>query len=425
MQLENLYQAFRNSSGVCTDTRKITKNCLFFALKGDTFNGNEYAEEALEKGALFAVIDEEKHHKPGKTILTEDVLTTLQTLAKYHRQQLAIPVIALTGSNGKTTTKELIYAVLSEKFRAQATIGNLNNHIGVPLTLLALQDDTEIAVVEMGANHPGEIDMLSNIINPNYGYITNFGKAHLEGFGSLKGVIKAKTELYRYLKKHDEKVFINGNDDVQLAHSEHMNRMLFGTDTSDFPIRLMDSEAELVVEFQGVSIHSQLTGRYNYENIAAAIAIGAYFGIPVESIKKGIENYTPKNNRSQIITQGSNTIIMDAYNANPTSMRAALESFKNLDSKNKIIFLGDMFELGPDAFTEHQNIVDMLSENFIGRTYLVGEYFAQTYTNNPFIERFKTFESLKTEIEQNPPQYAHILIKGSRGMALERLLDLL
>lgn len=426
MDTEHLYRLFLESSGVCTDTRKITPNCIFFSLKGENFNGNEYAEEAINKGALLAVIDEEEHHKfPGKMMLVNNTLESLQKLARYHRNQLKTQIIALTGSNGKTTTKELISSVLSEKFNTLATAGNLNNHIGVPLTLLSLTPETEMAVVEMGANHPGEINALCEIADPDYGYITNFGKAHLEGFGSLKGVIKGKTELYRYLKKNDKKVFINGRNETQIAHSEHMERIVFGPDDSDYPVTLLSSKGNLRVKFQDEEIQSNLSGDYNFENIAAAIAIGTYFKLSGSEIKAGIENYIPKNNRSEIIQKGTNTIILDAYNANPTSMMAALENFKKIDSMNKILILGDMFELGPEAADEHQNIVDFLSEDFPGRTYLVGSNFAQTRTNIPFIEKFETFDDLKQELYDNPPLSAHILIKGSRGMALERVLDLL
>lgn len=426
MSIKKLYDIFLKSSGICTDTRNIIPDCIYFALKGDNFNGNTFAEEALNKGALFSVIDEETSFtNPGNMMLVDDVLTTLQKLAHHHRKALNTIIIALTGSNGKTTTKELIYAVLSQKYRTQATIGNFNNHIGVPKTLLNLLPETEIAVVEMGANHLGEINMLCEITEPDYGYITNFGKAHLEGFGSLKGVIKGKTELYRYLKKKDKKAFINGRDSVQIAHSEHMDRIIFGTDACDFPINLLSSEKNLRVKFQDEEIQSNLTGEYNFENIAAAIAIGAYFQLSASQIKTGIENYIPKNNRSEVIQKETNTIIMDAYNANPTSMMAALQNFKKIDSMNKILILGDMFELGLEAANEHQAIVDFLSNDFIGRTYLVGSNFANTKTDIPFIEKFETFESLKQELYNNPPMSAHILIKGSRGMALERVLSLL
>lgn len=425
MDVKNLYQLFLKSSGVCTDTRKLKENCIFFALKGDNFNGNKYAEEALEKGALAAVIDEEEYHKtPNKVVLVANSLSALQQLAHHHRKQLKTTIIGLTGSNGKTTTKELICAVLSEKYKTQATHGNLNNHIGVPMTLLSLKPETEIGIVEMGANHLGEIDVLCQIASPDYGYITNFGKAHLEGFGSIKGVIKGKTELYRYLKTHNNKAFVNGNDPKQLAHSEHMNRIVFGVKDSDFQIKAIESNPELTVKCNDTVIQSNLIGSYNFENIAAAIAIGGYFKVPATKIKKGIEGYVPKNNRSEVIIRNTNTIIMDAYNANPTSMQAALENFKNIDSKNKVLFLGDMLELGVDSAVEHQKIVDFLSENFIGRTYLIGDNFFNTHTPNPFIEKFKNFKTLKNEIAQNPPQHAHILIKGSRSMTLERILDL-
>lgn len=426
MNIESLYQKFLDSSGISTDSRKINKNSIFFALKGENFNGNLYAEEALKKGASYAIIDEEQYYTDlSQMILVNNVLEGLQKLANYHRKKLNTPIIALTGSNGKTTTKELIFSVLSEKYKTQATVGNFNNHIGVPITLLSLKPETEFAVVEMGANHPGEINKLCEIIEPDYGFITNFGKAHLEGFGSLLGVIKGKTELYRYLDHNDKKVFINGRDNVQLAHSEHMNRIVFGTKEDDFFVELIKAEGELQIKFKNELIQTHLSGIYNYENIAAAIAIGAYFNVPDRKLKSGIENYIPKNNRSEIIKKGTNTIFLDAYNANPTSMMAAIENFKNVDSLNKILILGDMFELGSRTAIEHQAIVNFLSDNFIGRTYFVGNNFAKTTSEIPFIEMCKTFEDLEKELQKNPPQSAYILIKGSRGMALERVLNLL
>lgn len=426
MYKEALHSHFLESSGVCTDTRHISKNCLFFALQGENFNGNLFAQEALDNGARVVVIDEAKYHKPtGETFLVTNTLLALQELAQFHRKHLSAKIIALTGSNGKTTTKELINAVLSQGFKTSATKGNLNNHIGVPLTLLSIPTDTEFGIVEMGANHLGEIKMLSEIAQPEYGYITNFGKAHLEGFGSLEGVVKGKTELYTFLKKHDRKIFINANDPKQLENSKDIKRITFGTPESDFNIHLLDAQDKLLLEFDKTKIQSNLVGAYNFVNLSAAIAIGAYFGMTTDKIKAGIEGYVPTNNRSQLLIKGTNTILMDAYNANPTSMMAALENFQQAKGKNKILLLGDMFELGVDAEAEHQNIVDFMSENAFGKVFFVGENFFRTKSEASHIKQFRTFEELKETIQNQPPSYATILIKASRGMAMERILEVL
>ena len=426
MNIPSLHHYFLQSNGISTDTRKIFKGCLFFALKGENFNGNLFAQEALDKGALKVVVDEAAFHKSnGETILVENVLLALQQLASFHKNYLGLPIISLTGSNGKTTSKELINAVLSQKYNTVATEGNLNNHIGVPLTLLKMNKQTEIGIVEMGANHLGEIKLLSEIAQPEYGYITNFGKAHLEGFGSLEGVVQGKTELYQFLKKHNKKVFVNANDPKQMGNSEDIDRITFGAENSDFNIELLDSSHHLLVSFSGTKIQSNLVGAYNFANLSAAIAIGAYFKVSAEKIKAGIEAYVPANNRSQLITQGSNSILMDAYNANPTSMLAALENFKQTKGDNKILFLGDMFELGKDAEKEHQNIVDFLLENPFGKVYLVGSNFFKTSNIASHIKAFETFEDLKKELVTENHKHATILIKGSRGMALERILDVI
>lgn len=399
---------------------------MFFALKGENFNGNTFAQEALDKGAFKVIIDDENFHKPtGETILVENTLIALQQLAQYHRRFLNVPIISLTGSNGKTTSKELIQAVLSQKHKTSATKGNLNNHIGVPLTLLAMDKTTEIGIVEMGANHPGEIKMLCEIAQPDYGYITNFGKAHLEGFGSIEGVIKGKTEMYDYLKKHNKIAFVHANDPKQMANSKDFKTVTFGTPKSDFNIHLLNSSKQLLVSFEGIQIQSNLVGSYNFSNISAAIAIGAYFKVSPEKIKKGIESYFPANNRSQLMVKGTNTILMDAYNANPSSMMAALENFKHTQAEHKIMFLGDMLELGKDTAAEHQNIVDFLADNPFGAVFLVGSNFFKTTNHQPHIKQFETFDDFKEEIKNNPPKNASILLKASRGMALERILELI
>ena len=426
MEIETIYDKFLECSSVCTDTRKIEPDCMFFALKGDNFNGNTFAKQALEKGARYCIIDE-KQFEGEHCILVDDVLQTLQQLASYHRNQMLIPVIALTGSNGKTTTKELINAVLSKKFKTTATVGNLNNHIGVPLTLLKITDKTDIAIIEMGANHHKEIEFLCSIAQPDYGLITNFGKAHLEGFGSVQGVIEAKSELYDYLKSHQKTIFVNENDDIQVKQTLNYDNLYhFGLITSvDAMVELISSQPYVSLKYNEQTINSQLTGLYNFNNIAVAIGVGSYFKVDPLDIVEAIENYNPTNNRSQIMEKGSNTIIMDAYNANPTSMMAALENFKQLDKQNKTLFLGDMFELGTTAEMEHQHIVDYLKEHNLGETFLIGRNFFKTNTDNSSIQKFETLEDLKKHLEQHPVDNRFVLIKGSRGMALERILELI
>lgn len=426
MDIKTIHQYFLESSGVSTDSRNVPVKSIFFALKGDNFNGNMFAQEALDKGAFKVVIDEKKFHKDtGETILVENVLVTLQQLAYFHRNYLGLHIISLTGSNGKTTSKELINAVLSQKFKTVATKGNLNNHIGVPLTLLSMDSETEIGIVEMGANHLGEIKMLSEIAKPDFGYITNFGKAHLEGFGSLEGVIQGKTELYQFLKDHNKKIFVNANDSKQLENSKGIYRITFGDSNADYVIKLLDGSNHLLVEYNGTEIQSNLVGVYNFANVSAAIAIGAYLNVSVNDIKQGIENYVPSNNRSQLMQRGSNTILLDAYNANPTSMMAALENFKQTKGDNKVIFLGDMFELGTDSEAEHQSIVNFLTENNFAKVFLTGNNFYKAKNSASHIKQFKTFDDLKEVIKTQELENATVLIKASRGMALERILDLL
>jgi len=424
MTIEQIHQLFLKFPQVCTDTRKISENCLFFALKGDNFNGNEYAAEALKKGASYAFVDEGEFAGQAKTILVKNALTTLQNLAQFHRNYCKAKVIGLTGSNGKTTTKELITNVLSKKYKTIATKGNLNNHIGVPLTLLSIAPDTEIAIVEMGANHPKEIDFLCQLAMPDYGYITNFGKAHLEGFGSEEGVIKAKSELYDYLTSHDKSIFFNADDPIQKNRLGSVVKK-FGYSQDDnqfFNIKLIGADPFVQIAVDNTNISTQLVGRYNFTNCCAAILIGKYFNVDIVKIKDGLENYAPQNNRSQIINKNGHHIILDAYNANPTSMTAALESFQQLKADHKIIFLGDMFELGETAEKEHQDISDLAMEMKFDQVYLIGENFFKTKSN---LNKYKSFEQLMELFKNNTLDHATILIKGSRGMALERILDFL
>jgi len=418
MKIEELYKLYSKTYLVDTDSRKIRKGSIYFALKGENFNGNKFAIEAINKGASYAVIDEVEFNTHKNTILVKNTLETLQQLANFNRKLLNIPIISLTGSNGKTTTKELINSVLSKKFNTTATIGNLNNHIGVPLTLLSMIPKTEIGIVEMGANHLKEIEFLCDIAEPNYGYITNFGKAHLEGFGSVEGIIKGKSELYTFLRKTNGIAFVNEDDETQIKQSTGIKTISFNKNS----IQFIEANPFVKIKFKNSIIESQLIGKYNYNNIAAAITIGNYFKVAENQIKNAIENYVPTNNRSQIIKKGTTKIILDAYNANPSSMQAALENFNQLKAPNKIVFLGDMFELGNDSNKEHQYIADLATSYNFKKVYLIGKAFSTTSVKNAF--KYNNFEDFKTSNINLKINNTTILIKGSRGMALERILNL-
>ncbi len=419
MEIASLYKLYKKNYLVATDTRKIEENAIFIALKGENFDANTFAEEALIKGASHVVVDNKEYYEENNEqyILVADSLVTLQELAQYHRKQLGIPIIALTGSNGKTTTKELLHAVLATQYNTTATIGNLNNHIGVPLTLLSMTPKTEIGIVEMGANHFHEIAFLCQIATPNYGYITNFGKAHLEGFGSLEGVIKAKSELYKYLAKNKGIAFINSHDAKQLQLTQSQKNHSITTNK-----RLLSSNPFVEIDFAKNHIKSQLIGAYNFDNIVAAIGIGEYFNISKENITTAIESYSPNNKRSQLIQIGSTHVILDAYNANPTSMLAAITNFKQHTATKKILVLGDMFELGETAEKEHQYIADLVSNAF-EKVILIGENFYKTTTSN--IDKYKNYYAFEENFKTYDFSNATLLIKGSRGMALERVLALL
>lgn len=426
MDISKIHQLFLNSKGVNTDTRSIIKNQIFIALRGEKFNGNVYALQAIEKGACFAIVDDiELHHE--KFILVQDALKTLQDLATYHRNYLDIPIIALTGSNGKTTTKELINAVLSTKYNCIATHGNLNNHIGVPLTLLSMTKNTEIGVVEMGANHMREIAELSEIAAPNYGYITNIGKAHLEGFGSEENILIGKTELYDYIKKNSGTLFCNADDHKLFPLANKAKSLFFSkNDAKHLIVKFKGATPFVSVSFNYTEIQSKLIGNYNYTNIAASILIGTYFKVDDKDIKTAIENYIPKNNRSELVTKGSNTIILDAYNANPSSMKEALNHLHNTTTHKaqKIAILGDMFEMGKYADKEHQDIVELTKGLSIDKIVLVGENFNNCNTNYNKIIAFKKVESLLSHLEEKKYTNSLFLIKGSRGMKLEQTLEI-
>jgi UDP-N-acetylmuramoyl-tripeptide--D-alanyl-D-alanine ligase len=427
MDIQRLHQLFLQCDSVSIDTRKIQSKCLFVAIKGDRFDANTFAHEALEKGASYVIIDNPLFFIDERTLLVEDSLTALQALAKFHRAFLKLPIIAITGSNGKTTTKELIQVVLSKKFKTIATIGNLNNHIGVPLTLLSFNEKTEIGIVEMGANHQKEVEFLCEIAQPDYGYITNFGKAHLEGFGGFEGVIKGKSEMYVYLSKNNKKVFVNLDDAIQVDKTLLMNTISFGVDKPEAATNINKVSADPFVEidFSNVTIHSHLIGLYNANNINAAIAIGNYFAVGNACIKEAIENYIPENNRSQLVCKNSNEIILDAYNANPSSMAVAIANFKQLDKNNKVAILGDMFELGRESITEHKGIVDLLVNEKNIECYFIGNDFYQSKVDKTHFHFHQTFESFVETLQKESLQNNMILIKGSRGMALERALDYL
>ena len=427
MTIQNIHDLFLKCSKVSIDTRKIETNSFFVAIKGERFDANTFAKEALEKGASFVVIDNANYYIDERTILVNDSLETLQELAKFHRQFLNIPIIALTGSNGKTTTKELINVVLSKKFDTKATVGNLNNHIGVPLTLLSFTKETQIGIVEMGANHQKEIEFLCEIAQPDYGYITNFGKAHLEGFGGVEGVIKGKSEMYTYLKSNNKLVFVNLDDEIQNQKSVAFKRITFSQKDKSATVFIENVMANPFVKIKtlGVEINSHLIGLYNANNINAAITIGHHFEVPVSDIKTAIESYVPENNRSQLLTKGTNEIILDAYNANPSSMLVALENFIQLDKTNKCIIIGDMYELGEESLAEHKAIVNFLNSNSDFDCHFVGkDFFANSIQKENF-HFYPTFEDFTKYLTSVRPEHKTLLIKGSRGMALERTLEYL
>jgi UDP-N-acetylmuramoyl-tripeptide--D-alanyl-D-alanine ligase len=430
MKTDQLYSLFRESKGISTDTRTLKNGEMFFALWGGKYNGNHYAAEAIEKGAFVAVIDDPQF-ETEKTILVDDCLFELQALAAHHRKELKVPVLAITGTNGKTTTKELIAAIMAKKLKVHYTQGNLNNHIGVPLTILTAPLNTEMMIVEMGANHIGEIRTLCLIAKPDYGIITNVGSAHIEGFGSFDGVVKAKTELFEYLKK------VNGiaiyNDKNQILTEKifrFVNRAVPYSDPTgtDLFVEQLPSELHLKLkaeyEHQTYTIQTNLFGMYNIENVKAAIATGLFLGVGMKDIVNAVENYIPGNNRSQIKVTSDNTIVCDSYNANPKSMAKALESFEVIEAEKKLIILGDMLELGEKSADEHQNILKSLKEKGATDVLLVGPIFSSLSKDFGY-KSFQNAVALKEYISSKPIKGRFILVKGSRGIGLERIYDLL
>ncbi|MDT8415114.1 MAG: UDP-N-acetylmuramoyl-tripeptide--D-alanyl-D-alanine ligase [Flavobacteriaceae bacterium] len=428
MTITEIYSRYKQCSGVCIDSRKVKNGQLFFGLRGENTDGNLYAVQALQKGASFAVIDNPKYKAGEKTILVENAETTLQKLAKYHREQLDIPVLGLTGSNGKTTTKELIHRVLSKKYNTLATQGNLNNHLGVPLTILSIKPSHDFAVIEMGANHQGEIAYLCEIAKPDFGLITNYGKAHLEGFGGVAGVIKGKSEMYTAVHSRKGLLFVNADDPLQMEKAALAKKFTFSQNAStlaDLHICLLASEPKLVLTFKNREVICNIYGAYNFTNIAYAMAVGTYFGVTDEHIAEAVSSYESENSRSQVIEQNTNRIFMDAYNANPSSMMAALTHFDKRQVSEKVLILGDMFELGKTAAEEHQKLVDYISEMQITQAFLAGNHFKNTIFSNPKIQAFDSTESLINHLKDITFSDKEILIKGSRGMALENILSLL
>src|SRR5450432_280844 len=424
MTIEKLYEVYLQYPSVETDTRKLETGDIFFALKGPSFNGNSFAQKALEAGALYAVIDEKEFAVNEKTILVDDVLSTLQAIAKHHRQQFSIPFIAITGSNGKTTTKELIHAVLSTMYKTYTTEGNLNNQIGVPLTILTINKDAAIAVIEMGANHQQEIASYCQYTMPTHGIITNAGKAHLEGFGGAEGVKKGKGELYDYLRATNGTAFVMWDYDYLQQMSKNISSLFtYGTHDASVTGETIKSEPYLQVKFtKGITqtINSQLVGDYNLPNILSAAAVGVYFKIPGDKIKVAIEGYIPSNSRSQLIQKDGNTIILDAYNANPSSMKAAIENFARLPAENKILILGAMAELGEESLEEHKKIIELIDKYKWKHVVLTGGDFLKT--DHRYLKTKNAIEA-KDWFRQLRPNHSTILIKGSRSMQMEKVLD--
>lgn len=422
MNVQDFYSIYQNAGKVVIDNRKIEKGDIFFAFSGENFNAATLAEKAVEDGASAVIVEQKEFENPDKNIFcVPSTLEFLQDLSRYHRSKIAVPVIGLTGSNGKTTTKELISAVLSEKYNVQYTYGNLNNHIGVPLTLLSIKPDHEIAVVEMGANHQKEIEFLCSVARPNFGYITNFGKAHLEGFGGFEGVVKGKSELYDYLIANQQTVVVNKNDDLQVEKTKNYEKTItFGSSDADYNFEKFSEDNFVGLIYQGERAQTRLTGDYNFTNLCAAAALGFHFGLDFKQIKSALESYTPTNMRSQVMEKDGKTLVLDTYNANPSSMSASLQNFKSFEG-TKTIIIGDMLELGEESKAEHQNILELAKSLGFENLLTVGNSFKEVNPERAFTNTAELSEYLKT----NKITSKNILLKGSRGVALEKIIDFL
>lgn len=423
--IEKIYQYYSQKYLVSTDSRKIEEGCVFVALKGERFDGNDFAYQVAQENIAACVIADRKdlpHHE--RLFIVEDSLTALQELARLHREKCNIPIIGITGTNGKTTTKELTAAVLSKKYNLIYTQGNFNNHLGLPLTVLRIKPDTEMAVVEMGANHPNEIAQLCTIANPDFGIITNIGKAHLEGFGSFEGVVKTKNELYDFIRNKNGRLFVNHDNELLVKLSNGIDSLTYGKDNSaDIKASIVSSNPYLIINWEGNEIKTNLVGDYNFENVMAAISVGCHFNVEKDLIIEALENYTPTNNRSQFIKSEKNEIVMDAYNANPVSMHHAIKNFRNISSENTLLILGDMRELGKDSEKEHQAIISLIKELKFENVILVGEEFKKTAGTD--FTTFTNVEELLTYINSNDISGKKILIKGSNSIRLEKIVNVL
>ena len=427
MSIIDLYDLFIHNPQITTDSRNCPKGFIFFALKGDKFDGNQYAGKALASGCVYAVIDNPDYYTGERTILVDNVLKTLQQLAHHHRKVLGLPIIGITGTNGKTTTKELLAAVLSTKFNLLYTEGNFNNHIGVPLTLLRLTHDHEMAVIEMGASHPGDIKELVDIVHPNYGIITNVGRAHLEGFGSFEGVIRTKGELYDYIRRSKGKIFIKKENEYLQSIAKGIEQITYGNGDDAFASgQVVSCDPFLVFNWkqQGKlhTVETHMIGSYNLDNVLAAVAVGRFFKIPAERISRAIAAYEPTNNRSQFKKTDNNELIIDAYNANPSSMKVALDNFITIPVQPKAIILGDMRELGPTSDELHAEVVEQIKKGQFAKVFLCGEHFSKVGKE---FSPFATTEAMVEELRKQPLKGYHILIKGSHSMGLEKLADIL
>ncbi len=427
MSIIDLYDLFIHNPQITTDSRNCPKGSIFFALKGDKFDGNQYAGKALASGCVYAVIDNPDYYIGKRTILVDNVLKTLQQLAHHHRKVLGLPIIGITGTNGKTTTKELLAAVLSTKFNLLYTEGNFNNHIGVPLTLLRLTHDHEMAVIEMGASHPGDIKELVDIVHPNYGIITNVGRAHLEGFGSFEGVIRTKGELYDYIRRSKGKIFIKKENEYLQSIAKGIEQITYGNGDDAFASgQVVSCDPFLVFNWkqQGKlhTVETHMIGSYNLDNVLAAVAVGRFFKIPAERISRAIAAYEPTNNRSQFKKTDNNELIIDAYNANPSSMKVALDNFITMPVQPKAIILGDMRELGPTSDELHAEVVEQIKKGQFDKVFLCGEHFSKVGKE---FSPFATTEAMVEELRKQPLKGYHILIKGSHSMGLEKLADIL